>query len=119
MEIPCLFFAVFSAYYLIERKIAAASLMAILSSLVKAPGGLAAAAVFIITFFELFDRQNKNRFKNFIYGLLAFILGIAQLILMRIFVNAGSQQPPAGTIQFFVGWLPLVVESRSLTSKLR
>lgn len=107
MEMLCLFFVTLSAFFLAYKKIGPASVAAVLAAFIKAPGGIACAAVFVVSVgLFLFDPQHKRHWKFPIYGAIALILGCTILYLLRTFVS--PVQTPAGTIKILVGLQPVM-----------
>ncbi len=106
MEVLCLFFVMLCAYYLALKKFLPASVMAVLASLAKGPGGIACAAVFfasLILFF--FDKDRNNKIYNIVCGVIVLILGAFKLYLLKTYVN--PVQTTDRTIRLFIGWIPL------------
>ncbi|MFA5088705.1 MAG: hypothetical protein WC552_06695, partial [Candidatus Omnitrophota bacterium] len=107
MEMLCLFFALLAAYGLIEKKVALAGGMAVLSALTKGSGGFACSSVLAVTLLIFFlDRKEKNRIRFLLIGILTFFLGFSQLFLWRLFIH--KIQPAANAFRPFAGWQPLL-----------
>lgn len=105
METMCLFFVMISAYYLVNQRIAAASIFSVLAVLVKGTAGFMCAAVFIVGAGLFFIEKGKERWQFLFWGALPFILGVINLLILRVFVS--PTQAPAGTISPFIGIRPL------------
>jgi len=102
MEMLCLFFLMLSMYFLSLKRIIPASILAVLASLAKGPGGIATAACFFVgVLLFLFDKEERFKFKNIAFGAMSFLLGASKLYLLRTYVS--PQQTPAGTIRMFIG----------------
>lgn len=105
METMCLFFVMIAAYYLVNRRIAAASIFSVLAVLVKGTAGFIGAAVFVIGIVLFFTEKGKERWRFLFWGALPLIFGVVNLLVLRIFVS--PTQAPAGTISPFIGIRPL------------
>ena len=87
MEMLCLFFSVMAVYFLVNKKIALAGVMAIISTAVKDPGSIACAVVFtagVVLF--LFDAEFKKKPKVLLWSAAALFFGLAKLYLLKILV---------------------------------
>ena len=112
MEMMCLFFAVAAVYFLADKRIALAGIMAIMSSAVKAPGSITCAAIFTagVGLF-LFDAEFKKKPKVLLWSAVPLLFGFVKLYLVKTFVRYAPV--PAGKIAFLIGWRPLL-ESKFL-----
>ena len=106
MEMSCLFFAVFAVYYLVERKIPQASIMAVLSLLMKAPGGITCALVLMSSILLfIIDRRQKGSFANIFWGVGVFIFAAISFVIRSRLV--GGKQIENNAVELFIG-LPIL-----------
>ncbi|HBR15257.1 MAG TPA: hypothetical protein DD723_06925 [Candidatus Omnitrophica bacterium] len=102
-EIPCLFFGMFCAYYLIEKKILRATGFAVLGVLIKGNGSLFCAAVFFTTLLNLiFSRPRRQQFPSFLWGCLALLAAAAQVYLRNHFIH--DMDMGHNRVAFLSGW---------------
>jgi len=102
MEIPCLFFAIFSVNAIICRKFAQASIFSVLSLLVKAPGSIFCALVFICAVLLFFiEPHAKDRWQRLFWGSGAVFLAILKGIIRSHIIG---EQTINNTVGFLLGW---------------
>lgn len=102
MEMPSAFFAMLAVYFLIEKKIARASLMSMAAISVKGVAVYVSVAVFLVALIYAFtEGRGKDKFKNIIWGVAA--LSFALLIYYGSFyiLNRGGSVKMVGV---FAGW---------------
>lgn len=102
MEMPTVFFATLSAYYLIQNKIGRATAMAVLSVLAKGTGVFACMAVFAVIVL-LFFIKNEFQFNR------RLLWAGAGLLAASIFSAGGKflihdQHVAIGGVNFLEGW---------------
>lgn len=77
MEMGCTLFAVLSVYFLLERQVPQASLAAVGSLLMKAPGGITCAAVLIGSILIYFREEKDDRkLRTLLWGVLTFLFAL-------------------------------------------
>jgi len=102
MEIPSLLTVILSIYFLLKRNIPMASVFAILSVLIKAPGGIVCAAVFAASLILFFiEPQNKNRIPNLFWGASTCIIAFIKAVLRSKIMG---EAPRHNKISFLLGW---------------
>lgn len=84
LEMPSLFFAMVCIYYLTQKRMAAASMMALLSIFTKDPGIIACAAVFLFGL-KIFvtEPKRQGRFKFLLLG-----IGVAAIAAVKSIVRS-------------------------------
>jgi len=106
MEMLGIFFAMFSAYFLIKRKIELASVMAILSAWSKGTGGFTCVAVLVVgcTLFFM-EKKQRGNWRYLLWGVLSVVFGFMKLLFWRMFIH--KIQPAANALSLFAGISPL------------
>lgn len=112
LEIPNLFFALLAVWFLYERKIKFAGLMATLSLLVKVPGFIVSFLVFVVSavffvseFFVSKDKLHKKKLvTDLIAGLATFLFAVTIGLLRN---KMTGPQPINNKLSLFIGWWPL------------
>ncbi|OGX07265.1 MAG: hypothetical protein A2Z88_06235 [Omnitrophica WOR_2 bacterium GWA2_47_8] len=100
MEMPCLLFAVLSAYALIQNNVRRAGIFAILSVAIKGTGVYACAAVFLASWFKFFA-GGKRITPELIWGNLSFFFA-ALIFGAKFWIQ--DQHVSGGMIHLFAGW---------------
>lgn len=101
MEMPLTMFGVLSVYFLTEKRVALAAIMAILAALVKIAGVILCATVFVVgAFLFLFD-EKRFRISQVLWGILAAALGLGLMYFSYLMFNKGGD---VNMIGFFQGW---------------
>jgi len=102
MEMPCAFFIMLSAYFLVYKKINLAGVMALLATLVKGSGVLSCAAFFLIgIYLFLFDREYKHHKTILFWGIGLVLLAVGK-VAFKFFLN--DQHVSAGMVALAKGW---------------
>ena len=102
MEIPLLMLSVWSVYYLLEKRLWPAVLMAVLAIAVKGVGIVIAATVGFVSLLLFFiDDKLKFRWSTFLVGLTALIATALQLYLAFYVLNKDAHVDKVG---LFHGW---------------
>jgi len=105
MEIPCLFFVMLSAIYLLREKLFLASLWAVLAALAKGTGILACWVIGVVSFIELFSQRPwKDKVRFILAGLIAVLFSVLMVLSKYILRD---QHVAQGMLNFFVGWFSL------------
>jgi len=109
MELPYLFFSMCSIYYLIQKRIGNATIMAVLSLLVKGHGIISCSTVFIVSMFLFFFDENEDK-QDFLKGRKR-ILCYGGLAIISSVLMAGSKfllkdQHATGGMMGFLNGLP-------------
>ena len=103
MEMPCLFFAVLSVYFILKRRIGLASLAAVISLLIKAPGAIACGVVFLGAVFLFFeDSKERKNYWVLLLGILPCVLSLIKFYLRSELM--GGVQQTQNTVGLFAGW---------------
>ncbi len=104
LEIPNVFFAIFSIYFLSKRKYLLSCLCAIMSVLIKVTGFIVCISVLAAMIIHLFI-ENKNErkewSKNLVYATVTFIFATAIGFLRNKIIGA---QPFYNKVALFIGW---------------
>jgi hypothetical protein len=88
MEIPVLFFTIFSVYFLVQKKFLPAAILSALALLVKAPGGIAGIAILVGSVLIFVAEPNgKARVKGVLYGLAAAGFTVSMFLLRKAIVG--------------------------------
>ena len=102
MEMPCVFFALWSVYHLINKRIGLAGMTAILSVLFKAPGGIACLTVFLVSILSLLDDEKQSiKVKNVLWGAGAMGIAVTKALTRKIIMG---DQPANNKVEFLAGW---------------
>ncbi len=103
MEMPCLLFAVLTAYYLIESRLILAGICALVSLLVKDPGIIACALVFMGCFLlAILETNVQKKLKIFFWGVLVIGLAFLKGFLRQLML--GKKQLTYNKIGLLIGW---------------
>ncbi len=102
MELPSLFFAVWCAFFLVERRVHWAGVMALLAVAFKGSGIFACGAFFCYGLFELSREKDEGRRAQW----MCWAGGLAALGLLSVVVKfwIGDQHVSGGLIGLFKGW---------------
>ncbi len=101
MEMACLVFALLSARSLAGRDIGRASLWAVMSVLVKAPGVTACAAVFTTGMLFFFNERGGQRWRTLAWSLFPVIVAAAKACFRDASI---PRQLPHNRIGWLEGW---------------
>lgn len=101
MEMACTLFAVLSVYFITRKDIRGASLCAIASILIKAPGIIVCLTVLAASiFFYMFDKSFRARRLDWLWPVIAFIIALILAKLTNAVNNASYNH-----LEFMVGWI--------------
>jgi len=88
MEIPCVFFAVLAVYFIIKKKIVLGGLSSVFSLLIKAPGAIVCACVFISGIFLYFSEEKQDRKTRYLLtGFVVLCIAVVKIILRGILIG--------------------------------
>ena len=106
LEMPCLFFAMLTAYFILRQRFLWAGLMSILSLLVKDPGIISCGILFFsVLLWSCVETSWKGRIKLILWGIgivmLALLKGLGRQLLI------GGEQVSYNKVTFLIGWMNL------------
>lgn len=100
MEMPVTFFAILSLYYLIEKKLARASLMSMLAVLAKGVAVYISVTVFVAAIFlVLTDEKLKNKWTAVLWGSAALLFAALNYYGSFYILNAGGNVKMVGAFE--------------------
>jgi len=103
MEMPLVFFSMLSLYYLINKRLWLAAIMAVCATLIKGVGIIICGTVFAVCLFLFFFGQGKHRFQasTLWAGLLVMsFVALKAFLSMFILYEKGN----VALVGFFQGW---------------
>lgn len=102
MAVPMLFFAVLSAYYLVDKRVWLAVLMAIAAAMVKGVAIIICASVFVVCCgLCLFDKELKKKWSVLLAGCVAMGFVVLKYLAAFFVLNKDGK---AGMVGWLMGW---------------
>ena len=102
MAVPMLFFAVLSAYYLVDKRVWIASLMAIVAALVKGVAIIICGSVFVVCCgLCLFDSNIKRKWSVFFAGFVSMVFVVLKYFAAFFVLNKDGKAEMVG---WLMGW---------------
>ena len=102
MEMPLVMFGIVALYYLVEKKVVMAAIMAIMSAMVKGVAVSICAAVSVgCLLLFIFDKENRFKFRILIGFILAGGFVLFKMYLSMVVLGKGEK---IGMVGFMQGW---------------